>query len=194
MNSIAQTYSEADSNESNTELAISTIFLSFSAILYTLYVFKQQIESLTTKKKDIDVDDMVQEDMYQAWSGSFADGEDSLLITIVRQKENLKRKNDEWIGWDQSNDASVTARDFYLGNQDPSFSWTLQKRDDDTHAFVKETMMDGWNSVIYMKLDAFLKEKENVNEFLKRLLCEEEIEWQKILMTKEEFTVLFAGA
>lgn len=182
-------------NDSDDTLITSTIFLSFTAILYGIFYMKQQIEELTKTKQDIDVKNTLQEDIYQGWTGTYADGENSLLLYIIRQKTTSKRKNDTWIEWDGSEDTSVTSRNFYLGNLDPSFSWSFEKRESDIQASVQDTLMDGWNSVVHMKFDAFIKEEEDTDEkmnlFFKQLIVNNRIEWEKILLTKEEFTDLF---
>jgi hypothetical protein len=164
--------------------------LSFMAVGYGLFILKKKIDSLDLTKKDLDEEDIVEDGVYQAWSGAFADGENSLLITLVRQKVCTKKANTTWIDWDGTEDSSVINRNFYLGNSDPSFSWTIETRESDTKAIVKETLTDGWNSVIQIKLEAFVKEFQsdtNMNHYLKKLVEEGRIEWQKTLITKREF-------
>jgi hypothetical protein len=55
-------------------------------------------------------------------------------------------------------------------------------------ATVKETMTDGWNSVIQLKIVAYVKESEtDMNLYFKKLLQESRIEWQKTLFSKRQF-------
>ncbi len=175
-------------------LLSTTLFLSFAVVGYSLYYVKQNLELLNTKKKDIDEDDATEPNVYQSWSGTFADGENSLVATIVRMKSTTRKKNNEWMEWDGSNDASVVTRNFYLGNLDPSFTWTIKQREFDTEAIAKETMVDGWNSVIQIKLTAYVKNpwtKKELDYFLKYLFQDERIEWQKTILTKREFEQMF---
>lgn len=172
----------------------STIFLSFTAIIYGIFYMKQQIDGLTKTKQDININMMIEDDVYQAWTGTYADGENSLLLYIIRKKLTSREKNARWVEWDQSEDTSVTSRNFYLGNLNPSFTWSFKKREADIQASVQDTLMDGWNSVISMKFDGFVKEEdtdEKMNAFFRQLISNNRIEWQKILLSKEEFTALF---
>lgn len=180
--------------DSSNSLLTTTVFLSFMVVGYSLYYIKQKLEELNEKKEDKNEDEIIEENLFQGWSGVFADGNDSLNITILRQKVNSRGKNTEWIGWTGDKDASVITRDFYMGNENPSFDWSFTKRETDTEAIVKETMTDGWNSIIQLKVSAYIKEElnnEGMNLFLKKLIDEEKIEWQKTLYTKRELTELF---
>jgi len=175
-------------DHSSSSLLSTTLFLSFLAVGYCFYSLKTKVDTLDHTKQDIDEEETLEEDMYQAWSGAFADGENSLLVTIVRQKVSTKKANSVWVDWNGDEDASVITRNFYLGNSDPSFSWTLQKRETDMEATVKETMTDGWNSVIQLKIVAYVKESEtDMNLYFKKLLQEGRIEWQKTLFSKRQF-------
>ena len=175
-------------DHSSSSLLSTTLFLSFLAVGYCFYSLKTKVDTLDHTKQDIDEEETLEEDMYQAWSGAFADGENSLLVTIVRQKVSTKKANSVWVDWNGDEDASVITRNFYLGNSDPSFSWTLQKRETDMEATVKETMTDGWNSVIQLKIVAYVKESEtDMNLYFKKLLQESRIEWQKTLFSKRQF-------
>lgn len=173
--------------QSSNGLLSTTLFLSFVGVGYCLYMLKKKVDTLDTTKQDIDENDTLEEDMYQAWSGAFADGDNSLLVTIVRQKVCTKKANSVWVDWDGEDDASVVTRNFYLGNSDPSFSWTLKEREDDTQGIVKETMTDGWNSIIQVIITAFVKNKEvDMNSYFKQLLEDNKIEWQKTLFSKRD--------
>lgn len=180
--------------ESSSSLLPTTLFLTFMAVGYSLFYMKKKLDELTVQKKDIDEEDSVEPDVYQSWSGTYADGEDSLIITIVREKIHPKKKNIAWMDWDGTTDSSVISRNFYLGNSDPSFIWSLEKRDFDTKAWVSETMIDGWESVVRMKLTAFMRDEissERMNVYLKSWIENEKIDWQKTLLTKQEFEAIF---
>lgn len=181
-------------SDSRSLLMPTTVFLTFMAIGYSLVYIKQKLEDLTAKKKDIDKDDVIEDDVYQCWSGAFADGHDSVLVTIVREKIHSKKKNTDWVDWDGSSDSSVITRNFYLGNADPSFSWSVEKRDNDTKVTARDTMIDGWESVIQIQLTGFVQEEtssDEMNLFLKELVDHEKLEWQKTLLTKREVQTLF---
>lgn len=176
-------------------LLSTTLLLSFSAIAYSFYILKTELSLLKETKQDIDSSGEIEETVYPSWSGSYADGEDSLLITIVRQKFCSKKKNDAWVSWDGADDASVVSRNYYLGNSDPSFDWNIQEREFDTKATAKETMTDGWDSLVHIKLTAFVNKSiqtsTDVNTFLKRLLEQNRIEWQKTLVELREYRDIF---
>lgn len=181
-----------DSNSMN--LFASTTLVSFLAVGYTLYYIKKKVEELNDVKKDKDENDLPEENIYQGWSGAYADGEESVLITIIRQKVCTKKANTKWVDWDGSNDASVINRNFYMGNEHPTFIWTFKQRENDTEATVKEMMTDGWNSVIQQKIVAYTNDKtidRDMNLFLKKLVDEEKIDWQKTLFTKREVDEMF---
>ena len=188
-------YQMNQSHESqNTSLLISTCFVSFTAIFYGLFYLKQKVEKLLLEKeeeKNTDAD--IDFDVYQGWNGTYADGDNSLLIQIVRMKESSKRKNANWIDWDGEDDSSTVSRNFYLGNADPSFSWLRKVREDDVQGLVQETMTDGWSSLIRMKIECFVEQSEDMdmNLFLKNLIAQNKIEWTKILFTKEECRTIF---
>ncbi len=179
---------------SSNALLSTSLMLSFMAVACGLFILKKKIDTLDLTKKDMDEEDIVEDGVYQAWSGAFADGENSLLITLVRQKVCTKKANTSWMDWDGTEDSSVITRNFYLGNSDPSFSWTIETRESDTKATVKETLTDGWNSVIQIKLESFLKDfqpETDMNTYFKKLVEDDRIEWQKTLFTKREFREAF---
>ena len=180
--------------QSSNALLSTSFMLSFMAVGYGLYILKKKVDTLDLTKKDFDEEDIIEEGIYQAWSGAFADGENSLLITLVRQKVCTKKANTSWVDWDGTEDSSVVTRNFYLGNSDPSFSWTIETRESDTKATVRETLIDGWNSVIQIKLEGFLKDytpDTSMNSYLKKLVNENRIEWQKTLFSKRDFEEAF---
>jgi hypothetical protein len=180
--------------ESSSTLLPTTLLLTFMAVGYSLFYIKNRLEALSNQKKDVDEEDVIEEEVYQSWSGAFADGQDSLLVTLVREKIHTKKKNTIWVDWDGTTDSSVITRNFYLGNTNPSFSWSFEKRESDTKAIAKDTMIDGWESVIQIHLSGFVKEEktsDEMNAYLKELVEQEKIEWQKTLLTKQEVRTLF---
>ena len=163
----------------------STAVLSFVAMAYSLFSMN--------KDKGNANDSIFGDGMYQCWSGLYNSSDLTLYITIVREKMSSIEKNLKWIQWNGSTDASVVSRDFYLGNADPSFSWSYEQREFDTKCSVRETMTDGWDSLIQMKITATVKNipEEGMNEWLKEVLLAKKIHWQKTLISKEEFTSMF---
>ena len=172
------------------DLLLNTILLSFAGVVFVLSYLKKELDLLRNQKKDIDTDDIAEKDVYQGWTGQYADGNDSLTITLIRKKISTKKMNKDWIDWDGTEDASLVSRNYYLGNASPSFEWAVEKREEDTKMEVRESMIDGWNSVIEMKMTAFVKEEMDANSFLKRLVLENQIEWEKVLFTQEEYEEL----
>ena len=188
------TISEGMGESADFSLLAMTLFLSFSAVGYGMFYLKDQLSLVQQTKQDKDTENEI-ESVYQAWSGAFADGENSLIITLIRKGFCLKRENNTWIDWDGSEDASVVSRNFYLGNQNPSFDWKIEPRDNDVKATVSETMIDGWDSIIQMKLTAFVNNSytssEQLNSYLQELIVENKIEWQKTIIDLREYREIF---
>lgn len=175
-------------------LLATTMILSFTSMGYIFHYFNNRINEIEKNKKDIDLEDLVEENIFQAWSGTFADGKNSLIATLVWKKESSRKKNSKWIDWNGDQDDSVTNRDFYLQKESPSFEWLITKREEDTKAVVKETFMDGWNSVILLKIAMFVEEEKTgseMNEFLKSLQNGNQIDWQKVVLTAGEINQIF---
>jgi hypothetical protein len=105
------------------------------------------------EKKDYDDTEEAEEGKYQAWKGSVKTPDFLITIFIWREKISTIRKNQDWLCWDGSNDGSCVVRDFYLGNSNPDFEWKLQKTEDLLHAVVEETMVNGWDSVVKLKIN-----------------------------------------
>lgn len=182
------------SYENGNSLLATTMVLSLASFAYILRYFNTKLENLQKTKRDIDETELVEPDVYQSWSGIFADGTDSLLIAIVWEKQNTRYSNQEWIEWDGEENASVINRNFYLGNNAPSFDWQIQPHNTtESKAVVKETFTDGWDSVIYLKLVSFVegtKTSNEMNMFLKEVLSQNRIEWDRRLLSKRELTEL----
>lgn len=179
-------------DDSPNTLYYSTLFLSFISFGFLLFGMKQKFDDLEKRKKNIGTEDILEDNVYQCWSGIYADGDDSLSITLVRKKISTKKNNEKWIDWDGSPDASVISRDYYLGNQSPSFVWTVRERENDVEFEATESMIDGWNSVIQVKLIAFISsEMSSMNDFIKNLMNQNRIEWDKTLMSHEEYESIF---
>lgn len=180
--------------DSTSALLATTMILSLTSLGYIFHYFQKKIEHLEQTKKDIDEEEHLEEDVYQSWLGTFADGTNSMVATLVWKKESSRKENANWIEWNREQDGSVINRNFYLGNESPSFDWLLTNREADTKGVVNETFMDGWNSVIQLNLTAFVKEpktKEGMNLFLGDLLQQERIDWQRCMLTKQEVTEIF---
>jgi hypothetical protein len=180
--------------DATSALLATTMILSLTSLGYIFHYFQKKIEHLEQTKKEIDENENLEQDVYQSWSGTFADGTNSLVATLVWKKESSKQENTKWMEWNGEQDGSVVNRNFYLGNESPSFDWLLITREFDTKATVKETFMDGWNSVIQLKLTAFVQEpktKEGMNSFLRDLFQQEQIDWQRCMISKQEIIEIF---
>ena len=180
--------------DSTFSLLATTMILSFSSLGYIFHYFQKRIDDLEKNKRDIDTEDLVDENLFQAWSGTFADGQNSLIATLVWKKEHSRKKNGKWVDWNGEQDGSVTNRDFYIQKENPSFDWQITKREFDTKAVVKESFMDGWNSVILLKITVFVPEKktnDEMNLFFKSLLEANQIDWQKSLLPLTEINQIF---
>lgn len=152
----------------------------------------EELDQRLREKKDFDSDEEIQEKKYQAWCGYSNCNADNVdvEISIWREKLSTQKKNNEWVSSSETSDASCTVRDFYLGNSSPEFEWQF---DETTHsASVNETMVNGWDSVIKIKIgithdanspvsvdDSFHKK---MNSILKQCMKEDTIEWSRILI------------
>ena len=168
----------------------------------------ETIEELSIRlreKKDYDEEDELEEGRNQAWKGIYNSDALSCKIYIWRDKESTKKKNREWKELDDveyadnEEDSSVVVRDFYLGNSNPEFKWVLESDMKDLfRIFVKDTMINGWDSLIKLEITISCKEKEELaryigmtnylnddtaNAVLKKLIKENSIEWERIVMT-----------
>lgn len=194
LNFFGEKVSRMGQQDSITSLLATTMILSLTSIGYIFHYFRQKIETLEKNKKNIDMEDLVEENVFQAWSGTFADGRNSLIATLVWKKECLRKENTTWLDWNGEQDASVTNRDFYIQKQNPSFQWEITKRNFDTKAVVKESYMDGWNSVYQLKFTVFVEDEktnEQMNLFLKNLLDSNQIDWQRCVIQEDEVNHIF---
>ena len=115
-------------------------------------------------KVDYDEDDEIEEEQYQAWEGEYerySSYQELLIrfkIIIYKEKLSTKKKNLEWIHRENKDDASVTVRDFYLGNYNPQFDWEYVSRNCYGDEFLEITthdkFIDGWDSVIRLYIEA----------------------------------------
>jgi hypothetical protein len=153
------------------------------------------------EKQDYDEGDDLEEGKYQAWEGRFHKDDIELKMYIWREKISTKNKNQEWISWNKmedKEDSSVVVRDFYLGNSDPEFKWLLESDMKDLYRLVvKDTMINGWDSLIKIEITLSCTKKEHLAEFigatsyqydkttnalLQKCILNKSIEWKKILL------------
>ena len=142
------------------------------------------------EKKDYDETEEIQEGKNQAWKGVCEQESVTTEILIWREKNSTLKKNQEWLAWDGERDAACIVRDFYLGNSDPSFSWILNPTPPSFSAQMLDTMVNGWDSVIKIKIQ-ITSEKEqpkfvgsdSMNAYLKSLLIDNAIQWSRILLS-----------
>lgn len=142
------------------------------------------------EKKDYDEEEEIQEGKNQAWKGVCEQDSVTTEILISREKNSTFKKNQEWLAWDGERDAACIVRDFYLGNSDPSFSWILHPTSSSFSAQMLDTMVNGWDSVIKIKIQ-ITSEKEqpkfvgsdSMNAYLKSLLVTNAIQWSRILLS-----------
>jgi hypothetical protein len=179
--------------DSISTLLATTMILSLTSFGYLFHYLHQKIHDLETKIKE-EHNNRLEKHLYQSWSGSFADTTTSLTITLVSKKETSKKTNWKWMEWNGEEDGSVVNRNFYLGNDTPSFDWEITPREFDSKGVVKETFMDGWESVIQLKLTAFVQEaktNEGMNLFLQQLIQHNQIVWKRCMISNEEATAIF---
>ena len=184
-------------NELEKEVHETSAFVEAHADILTDY--DQRIR----EKKDYDEEDEIDEDKCQAWKGEFRNETIHMKIYIWRDKVSTKKKNQEWLAWnekeeEEKQDSSVVVRDFYLGNSNPEFKWLLESDMKDLfRVVVKETMINGWDSLIKLEITLNCKKKEELvhfigmttyandrttNAVLQKCIKEKSIEWETILM------------
>lgn len=148
------------------------------------------------EKKDFDESEEVEYNKYQAWSGFLQHSTIALTIRIWREKESTLKKNLEWVNWDKNQDGSCIVRDFYLGNSNPEFTWIVNASTDPIFAEMKDTLINGWDSVCKLHiiltaskqdvLDFVSKEEfegsQTLNLVLQKTVKEELIQWSRILI------------
>ncbi len=158
----------------------------------TLHEYDQRIR----EKKDYDEAETIEHHKYQAWNGFLQGSNLALTIRIWREKYSTVKKNQEWVNWDRSHDASCVVRDFYLGNSNPDFAWIIQPYTDTIRGEMKDTLINGWDSVckIHIILTAskhdildFLSKKEfegsqTLNLVLKKAIDDGLVQWSRILL------------
>jgi hypothetical protein len=157
----------------------------------------QECDQRIREKQDYDSSDDVQHGKYQGWVGIYTAMNRNMQITILREKYSTLQKNQEWVAWDGSANASTVVRDFYLGNSDPDFSWNIVETDTSLLFQVAETLVNGWDSVIKIQITFTLPAKESLLEFteqeyyngsptlnlaLKKVIDKKMVEWSRILI------------
>lgn len=111
---------------------------------------KVEVDHLHSKVDTLEEEieaERTQEGKYQAWKGVVAD---ELDVLIVREKLGTHSSNEAWVNWDGKQNGSVTVRDYYLNSC--SADWTFVKDTTNFTATLDEVMINGWNSVIRLKI------------------------------------------
>lgn len=179
--------------DSVSALLATTMLLSLTSIGYLFHYLQQKVHDLEEKTKE-HANASLESNLYQSWSGRFSDTTTNVTILLVSKKETSKRANWKWMEWNGDDDGSVLNRNFYLGNDVPSFDWEIVPGEFDTKAVVNETFMDGWESVIQLKVTACVREintKDELNLLLQQLLQHHQIDWKRCMISNEETTAIF---
>ncbi len=157
----------------------------------------QEYDQRIREKKDYDASEEIQEGKHQAWRGIYHSMYRKIEITIWRQKYSTVQKNQDWTAWDSTDNASTVVRDFYLGNSQPDFQWTVVATENFLSGTVSETLVNGWDSIIKIQITMTMPSKESLLEFttqeyyngsptwnlaLKKVVDEKLIEWSRILI------------
>lgn len=149
----------------------------------------QEHEQRIREKKNYDESEEIEEGKVQAWKGE----EENNLCTIQiwREKISTYKKNQEWLSWQECEDASTTVRDFYLGNSNPDFQWSNMNSQTFVSGYVSETMVNGWDSIIKCKIMITFPSEEHLinyagsssyNAALKKMIDTKSIRWTRCLM------------
>lgn len=157
----------------------------------------QEHDQRIREKQDYNEGEEVQHGKYQAWQGIYTGDHIDFRVEIVREKESTVQKNASWIYWDRSDDGSCTVRDFYLGNSHPDFSWEIQSGSDNImSASVSDTLINGWDSLVKIKMILVASEdrlvnftgsesfvgNSTLNVALKKMVDDKKIQWNRILL------------
>lgn len=157
----------------------------------------EEHEQRIREKKDYDESDEVQHEKYQAWKGEYFDEPRKVEISLSRKKETTVKENQEWIVWEGESNASVTARDYYLGNLNPDFQWEIREGEDYYILVAMESFVESWNSVILLEIFMTFPSQQSLLEFteqtsfngnptinlaLKKCLEEKKLQWQRVLI------------
>jgi hypothetical protein len=142
------------------------------------------------EKKDYDEGEEVDEAVYQGWRGiSSSDSGTSLSILIWREKLSTLAKNRQWADWLGQQDGACTVRDYYIGNLHPDFTWAVDEVEGALCASVRETMVNGWDSVVKLKILAYGQDdsvadrsNQTWNQILKGAIEKNTIKWSKELI------------
>lgn len=160
-------YCKAKQSEERVE-ELEHIFQESNLLQVTHSETLQEHEQRIREKKDYDDMEEVECGKYQAWKGSVVNENLALSILIWREKESTMQKNHQWMHWDGEQDGACTVRDFYLGNGSPDFQWKVGKTEFGFEAIVEETMINGWDSVIKMKITLNYISDDSVSEFINK--------------------------
>jgi hypothetical protein len=141
----------------------------------------QEYDERIREKKDYDSSEELEGTKYQAWHGAFEDMYRNTDILIYREKCSTIQKNEGWLAWDKTSDASTTVRDFYLGNSNPDFDWQVQNLDTSLCGTVSETLVNGWDSVIKIRITTTVPSEKYLLEFLQKDSYEGNLSWNLAL-------------
>lgn len=106
----------------------------------------------------------IEEGRHQAWVGRYEDVESSskIDIRIIREKYGTFASNKDWLSWSGESNASTIVRDYYLDSFDSDYDWSIS----DTTGVLKETLVNGWNSVIHVRIEIQSSKKDITREAL----------------------------
>lgn len=142
------------------------------------------------EKKDYDDTEEIQEGWYQAWKGVASSQGSSLQVVLWREKLSTLGKNSDWLAWSGEKNGSTIVRDFYLGNLHPDFHWSIKPSEEYTVAFVDETMVNGWDSVVRLAIQLTRQEASEESSFwntcLRDLLLSDSITWSRCLIAQTD--------
>ena len=128
----------------------------------------REIETRIREKQDYDESNEIEEKKSQAWKGIYNQEGRHVVVTLWQEKECTLKQNQEWIAWNGETNASTVVRDFYLGNLHPEFLWSLDESDVSLRASVDDTFVNGWDSVIKIKIYMAFASKESLLDFVEQ--------------------------
>jgi hypothetical protein len=126
----------------------------------------REMETRIREKQDYDESDEIEEKKSQGWKGIYNQEGRQVVVTLWQEKECTVKQNQEWVAWNGEANASTVVRDFYLGNLHPEFLWSLDESDVSLVASVDDTFVNGWDSVIKLKIYMAFTSKKSLLEFV----------------------------
>lgn len=142
------------------------------------------------EKMNLNTENEIDHHHHQSWRGTYEEEitQSNIIMEIVLAKLKTYRSNNEWVEEKYTpKDPSITVRDYYIQTFDSDYRWKIT-RGDSTTAYLYETMVNDWRSVIHVKIlintrntDSTLN-NEYFTEMFKRCQNPDMYTWRRTLV------------